>query len=249
MAAIAKTSFYRHVRNYPDPLPEQVVKIEPPPLQPDKSASSWLISILTPLAGGLMSLIFVFSEVANTLQNPPRDTHGKIYPFPSSLLHLGIGTDLIIIGGISILPITIGISLLVQSMQSRAAKKKMKFEREVYEKYLEGRKRRLSEIAALQQKRNARLYPDIPGLVDVVAQRDFLWERRPTDADFLTVRVGRAPAPLRGNIDFYEDFRANYDLELLTAVRALISQHSHIDDQPSTISLPPLGTLAITGPL
>jgi S-DNA-T family DNA segregation ATPase FtsK/SpoIIIE len=249
MAARAKTSFYRHVRNYPDPLPEEVVKIEPPPQQPEKDGSSWLVSLLTPLAGGLMSLIFVFSELAGALANPPLQKNKVPYPFPVSLLHLPFQNALLIIGGVSILPISIGISLLVQSVQKRAAKRKLKAERELYEKYLEGRKRRLSEIATLQRKLNARLYPDIDGLVDVVAQRDFLWERRPTDADFLTVRVGRAPAPLRGSIDFQEDFRANYDLELLTAVRALISQHSHIDDQPSTISLPPLGTLAITGPL
>lgn len=250
MVAIAKTSFIRHVRNYPDPLPVEVVKIEPPPQQPDKSASSWLVSLLTPLSGGLMSLIFAFSTLASTLQSsPPHDPHGKLYPFPVSLLHLGFVSYLFVGGELCIFPITIGISLIIQATQSRMAKKKMKAERELYEKYLEGRKRRLSEIATLQRKRNARLYPDIPGLVDVVTQRDALWERRPTDADFLTVRVGRAPAPLRGTIDFYEDFRANYDLELLTAVRALISQHSHIDDQPSTISLPPLGTLAITGPL
>ena len=248
MVAIAKTSFYRHVRNYPDPLPEEVVKIEPPPLQPDKSASAWLVQLLTPLSGGLMSLIFAVSTLAGALTGP--QPGGKpLPPFPSSLLHLQTQTYFLVGAELCIFPITIGISLLINGVQTRQAKKKVKAERELYEKYLEGRKRRLSEIATLQRKRNARLYPDIPGLVDVVSQRNYLWERRPTDADFLTVRVGRAPAPLRGNIDFYEDFRANYDLELLTAVRALISQHSHIDDQPSTISLPPLGTLAITGPL
>jgi S-DNA-T family DNA segregation ATPase FtsK/SpoIIIE len=41
-----------------------------------------------------------------------------------------------------------------------------------------------------------RPHPDPPSLWATVERTDRLWERRPADADFLTVRVGRGPVPL-----------------------------------------------------
>ncbi|HET8913513.1 MAG TPA: type VII secretion protein EccCa [Ktedonobacteraceae bacterium] len=221
---MASTTFYRSVRSYPEPLPKDVIKIDPPPAQAQKTGgTSALLQLLYPLSGMLISGLFIFTSVMRG---------GNLY---------------LIIGGICFIPLSVGIMFLANYIQRRSFKQKIKAERETYRRYLEGIERRIAEIGRRQRAWNTRLYPDLSNLVPLVEQQRFLWERRPADEDFLKVRVGLAPAPLCCSLEFQEDYRVNYEQELLFTARELTTSKQYLDKQPQVISLTRLGTLAIAG--
>ncbi len=117
-----------------------------------------------------------------------------------------------------------------------------------YRKYLTEKRVRLQEIKEAQDNWNRRLYPGLSSLIEVITQKQHLWERRPSDNDFLMVRVGLAPTRLCCPIEFAQNDKIKYVPELLREVRGLLTQYSHIEQQPVVIGLRNLGTTAIIGP-
>jgi S-DNA-T family DNA segregation ATPase FtsK/SpoIIIE len=223
---MTRTTFYRPVRSYPDPLPTETIKVEAPPALPDKQGgSSSMTQLLYPLSGMLMSALFILPSLMGGREVNP----------------------LLMVGSIAFIPLSLGIMLLANFLQQRGSKQRVAAERAAYKNHLEDRERRLGAIATMQQRIGQRLYPDLPALLEVATQRNFLWERRPTDPDFLTVRVGLAPAPLSCKVEFQEDYRVNYNPELLLAARDLTSRKRYLDQLPVTIPLPRLGTVAVRG--
>lgn len=224
---MASTTFYRSVRSYPEPLPNEAIKIDPPPAQEQKTGgASSLLQLLYPLSGMLISGLFIFSTMgANRGGIPP----------------------LLLVGEISFIPLSVGIMFLANYLQRRSLKQKARAERETYRRYLEGIERRIAEIGRRQSVWNTRLYPEISNLFPLVTQQRFLWERRPADEDFLKVRVGLALAPLCCSIEFQEDYRVNYEQELLFTARELTTSKQYLEKQPQVISLTRMGTLAVAG--
>jgi DNA segregation ATPase FtsK/SpoIIIE, S-DNA-T family len=78
---------------------------------------------------------------------------------------------------------------------------------------------RADQLAAAQLAAAEHVHPDPPELWTAVTRADRLWERRPADADFLTVRVGRGPIPLAVpvRLDGAGDPLADHEPELLLA--------------------------------
>lgn len=223
-----ETTFYRPVRNYPAPLPQEAFQIQHPPQTPQKQGgAAALLQFLYPLSGVLMTIVMISMTMFNG--------NGK----PNILL---------IVIESCIIPFSIVLMFLSTYIQRRAAKQAHAAEKQAYKGYLEMIERRLSEVVKLQSLFNARLYPEPQRLPALVAERQVLWERRPTDEDFLSTRVGLAPTALCCQIQFQEDFKSNYTQDLLQQARDLVTRYSHVDDQPLTIPLSQLGTLSITGP-
>ena len=222
-----ETTFYRPVRNYPAPLPQEAFQIQPPPTVPQKQGgAAALLQFLYPLSGVLMTIVMV-TMTFNT------GAGGKPW---------------IVVLEFSIIPFSILVMFFSTFIQRRAGKQTFKAEREQYKSYLQMIERRLREAVKLQSLYNARLYPDPPLLPALAAERQVLWERRPYDNDFLSTRVGLAPTALCCQIQFQENFQSNYTQDLLQEARDLVTRYSHVDDQPLTIPLNQLGTLSITGP-
>ncbi len=221
------TTFYRPVRNYPAPLQEVTIQVDAPPQeQPKQGGVASLLQFLYPLSGVLITVVSVFAY--------------------TSVNH-GSPNYLIIAAEVSIIPLSVGVMFLTNFLQRRSLKQRLQVEYKRYRGYLADRQRRFDEIKGMQQQRNDRLYPHMSGLSTIVTQRQNLWERRLSDDDFLMVRVGVAPTPLCCAIDFHEDYKVNYVPALLQEARDLVTQNSHIDEQPIVISLSTLGTLAVTG--
>lgn len=224
-----ETTFYRPVRNYPAPLPQDAFQIHPPPQLPQKQGgAAALLQFLYPLSGVLMTIVMVSMTMFN-------GNGGK----PNIML--------IVIEG-CIIPFSIVLMFLSTFIQRRTVRQAHNAEKQTYKSYLQMIERRLREVVKLQSLFNARLYPDPQRLLGLVAERQVLWERRPTDEDFLSTRVGLAPTSLCCQIQFQEDFKTNYTQDLLQEARDLVTRYSHVDDQPLTIPLSQLGTLSITGP-
>ncbi|BCL78326.1 type VII secretion protein EccC [Ktedonobacteria bacterium brp13] len=226
---MAKTTFYRPVRNYPLPLPNEQIQIEAPPqiLQNQGGKLASIAQFLYPISGMLIMIISMISYLG---------------------VEKGSPNPLIIIAEICIMPLSIGIMFLSMYFQQRTQKTQQKANNESYRGYLDGIQRRLTELGKLQIQHNAHLYPELSTLPMIVEQRQTLWERRPADEDFLSVRIGVAPIALCCSLSFKEDYKTNADPSLLQEVRDLVNRNSHLDGQPLVISLRALGSLSVVGP-
>lgn len=221
------TTFYRPVRNYPAPLPQETFPLQPPPLVPQQQGgAAALVQFLYPLGGVMMTIVMVMSTGTLT----------------------GHANPLMMAAEICIVPLSIGLMFLSNFIQRRAGKQAYKAEKQLYQGYLESVQRRLDEMVKLQSQYYSRLYPDPQRLPELAAQRQILWERRPADQDFLHLRVGLAPTTLCYQVTLQEDYRANYTLDLLQKARALVTSYGHVDAQPLVIPLVQLGTVSVTGP-
>lgn len=217
------TTFYRPARSYPPVLSTSEMVINSPPIAPQaqSGAVTWL-QYLLPVVGGLGSLIFVFAYHANPLM---------------------------IIAGIAMAVCSIGGGVIMGIVQRRMQKKLLKQQRDLYLEYLAQYRTRLQSLAQQQRTVSARLYPGYDELVTLVKERTYLWERRPTDVDFLRVRIGMGPAPLscRVRLDLGNSMMVQYVPELRLQAEALVDEFDHLNDMPMIMSLRSTGVLAIDG--
>jgi DNA segregation ATPase FtsK/SpoIIIE, S-DNA-T family len=223
MPAPAMT-YYRPVRNYPAPLPTTPLQIEAPPHLPAAPrGNSALLRLLYPLSGMGMTLLMVFS------------TRSQLNP-------------LLLLGELSIVPFSLVMMLFSMRLQQRGVGQTRQTERQRYQSYLEGIERRLTELVKLQVSHHMRLSPDPLRLLDLIAERQILWERRPTDEDFLHVRVGLTLLELCCSLSLHEDPKGAYEQDMLQEARALVNRYSHLDAQPLIIPLATAGVISVTGP-
>lgn len=218
------TRFYRPARAYPAVLPdEEIVVSAPPVLQAAQTGVLGWLQYLLPSVGMLGSMIFLFA-------------------FRTS--------PLLMIAGASMGVCMIGSGFVMGFVQRRTLKKQRLFQRTSYLDYLLQLRRRLRVLAQEQRRVGARLYPSYEELADRVERRQYLWERRPTDRDFLTVRLGTGPGPLCSplRLDLAgQHFMTQYVPELRAQADALIDEYSYLDELPAVVALQRYSVLAITG--
>ncbi len=217
------SKFYRSARAYPPRLPgDEMVIVAPPVIQPMQGgAMSWL-QYLFPAVGGLGSLVFVLAFHSNIL---------------------------FIFAGAAMAFCSVGMGVTMGVMQRRMYKKQRKVERATYLDYLTDCRARLRAVTQLQRMVRARLYPDPARIEADVVKRDYLWERRAEDHDFLHVRVGIGPTPLCTplRLDLGSNVMVKFVPELRSQAESLVTEYNHLDDMPVAIPLRALGTLAMSG--
>jgi ESX secretion system protein EccC len=141
-------------------------------------------------------------------------------------------------------------SVAVYLSQRRAAGRQRRAAVARYHAYLAHCREQLQAVAAAQQTRAARLQPDPAGLLEVAAARTCLWERRPTDPDFLEVRLGTGEVPLAAAVTVQAaDPLADQDPKLLAEAAAVADRWGRLADAPVTVPLEAAVPLAITGDL
>jgi DNA segregation ATPase FtsK/SpoIIIE, S-DNA-T family len=123
-------------------------------------------------------------------------------------------------------------------------------ERARYLDHLDEVARSLERVAAAQHTAAEYLYPDLPGILALAAPGGRLWERRPTNEDFLAVRLGRGAVPLAApvRLDRGHDPLAERDPFLLAAAEDLVRRGSRLGASPVVVPLRRAGVLALTGP-
>jgi DNA segregation ATPase FtsK/SpoIIIE, S-DNA-T family len=213
---------HRPVRAHPRPVPATPLTAAAPPTAGWASSplAGWL-QYLVPLAGSGGSIAFLFAVPG---------------PRPAWLVALVIAA--------AVASVAAGLALrLVERRTARRARRR-------YLAHLSEIARRADHLAAAQLAVADHLHPDPPKLWAIVERTDRLWERRPTDADFLTVRIGRGPVPLTApaRLDLGHDPLAEHDPELLLAARELVRRATWLPGAPVPIPLRDLGVLALTGP-
>ena len=120
-------------------------------------------------------------------------------------------------------------------------------DRRDYQRYLEQVRRRVRNVAEQQRKSEEWHHPD-PGALWCVAAGTRLWERRPVDADYLAVRIGRGPQRLAVRLVTPET-KPVEDLEPISAsaLRRFVRTYSSVPELPVAISLPAFGRLSVDG--
>lgn len=217
------TTFYRPARAYPSALPSDTITISAPPVVQNIQTGplAWLQYVL-PSVGMLGSLVFIFA-------------------FHTSLL--------LILAGASFAVFAIAAGVLMGVIQRRIANKQRKQQRASYLDYLANLRKRLLVLAKEQRLVESRLYPAYEELVTRVERRQFLWERRPADTDFLSVRIGSGPRPLCCPLQLAgaRDFTVQFVPDLRAQAESLITEYSYLDDLPAVIPLRLFSTLSING--
>jgi DNA segregation ATPase FtsK/SpoIIIE, S-DNA-T family len=217
---------HRPVRAYPRPLPAVDVTVAAPPTIGWTASSlvGWL-QYLVPLVGSGGSVAFLFAIPG---------------PRPAWLIAL--------VAGAAVASVVAG--LVLRLVERRSARRARRHERSRYLAHLERIAIRANHLAAAQLAVAEHVHPDPPTLWTTIDQTNRLWERRPGDADFLTVRIGRAPIPLAtpARLDPAGGPLVEYDPELLQAAEDLVRRASWLPDAPVTVPLRQLPILALTGP-
>jgi S-DNA-T family DNA segregation ATPase FtsK/SpoIIIE len=195
----------------------------PPVVQNAKGGVLTWLQYILPSLGMLGSLVFIFTFRTNPLM---------------------------ILAGGSFVICSVGSGVLMAVIQRRMARRQRKQQRAGYLEYLALLRKRLVLLAKEQRVTASRIYPAAEDLVQRVEEREGLWERRPLDTDFLSVRIGVGPGPLCSQLTLDPgngDYMTQFVPELLTEAESLITEYRYLDDLPATISLRDVGVLTIVG--
>jgi S-DNA-T family DNA segregation ATPase FtsK/SpoIIIE len=216
-------AFYRPAREHPPPVPGagDEVVVPAPPARPPDPGAGWLSSLL-PAAGGAGSI-------------------GVLLLLPGRRGGLLVA----VVAGMVLLSVCAGAAPRLRARRARGR------DRASYLAHLDYLQARLDQVAAAQRQAAELLHPDMPGLLAVAGRRERLWERRPADDDFLSVRVGRGPVGLACAVRLEHGAGgplAAHDPELLAAAEALVAGAASVADVPVALGLRGLGVLAVTGP-
>src|SRR5215207_5574773 len=220
------STVHRPVRAYPPPIPAAELTIAAPPAldRAGPGAAGWL-QYLVPLVGSGGSMAFLFAFPG---------------PRPAWLVALVVGAALA----------SVAAGLGLRLAERRAARRARGRERSRYLAHLRQVALQADHLAAAQLAALDHLHPDPPALWAAATRTDRLWERRPTDTDFLTVRVGRGPVPLaaRARLDTSGGPLTEHDPELLDAAEEVVRRTAWLPGAPVVVPLRQLRVLALTGP-
>ena len=149
----------------------------------------------------------------------------------------------LIAGGVFVLgSLAMGATMLT-SMRGRA-REQTSTTRELYFAHLADVRTRLADAAAAQQRAARARHPEPAGLLTVVRSAARLWERRPTDADFLVARVGVGDVPARAAPRLPDpDPLRPADPAARGAAGRLLAAHGQVPDVPVAVPLAGVTTL------
>jgi len=203
-------------------LPDEVIKIPPPPQQPSPPASpNMLMFILPP------SVMILGNVIAGLISSAPFNPAILI---PSLMMGLG-------------LPLA---NLININSQKKKYKKALIEREEKYKQTIAQIQSYLEELVRSQRNALDRQFPDIRVTysIGVAAGKDKrLWWRRPDDADFLTIRLGRGKGSPSFKIEA-SNFASNPD-PLDEYSSKLLERYKKIDDLPFLVDLKRVGSLAV----
>ena len=218
---MAQRLIHRPARTRPDEADLQPVDLIPPPTLPDAGAGlQGVMQILMPIMGGAGSLVMI---VANA--NPV----------------------MLIAGGMMIGATVIGAMVMFIAQRTGTTKRAADLRRR-YLEYLDRVRVDLGEATEAQRLLAVSHHPDPDALPEIARDPMRLWERRPHDPDFLTVRVGTGSAPLwqRVSAGASRDPLSEPDIVTAAAVVRITERDRMVGGMP--VGLPISGRVAIVGP-
>jgi DNA segregation ATPase FtsK/SpoIIIE, S-DNA-T family len=213
-------AFHRPPRSFPPALPDRKIVVAKPPELARRGVGGF-VQLLLPVLGTLG--IVAFAVI-----------------MPNKLFMVVAGAFVLI-----------AIFSVVASYwsQRRSGKLSARTERRLYRAHLAERERQLEHFVRQQREIDERLYPDPVRLTGLVAHRRHLWERRPTDVDFLAFRLGRAAVPIACPLELAlsEDPMTEYKPDLFQQAHELVERFRLVDDLSVVASLTDASVVTVTG--
>ncbi len=147
-----------------------------------------------------------FPEDRIVIEAPPMPMHGDRMPL---VLRMGgsmvMGTTSLLAGNVT----SVLTSLMLPMMSTRFTEKQRKEYEErrqvVYRDYLERIWKQIEETLRIEQSAFEWNYPDLSHSLQIAENKERLWERKKTDDDFLTVRVGAGDRNMITPVDYPVD--------------------------------------------
>ncbi|GAA1482459.1 type VII secretion protein EccC [Gordonia sinesedis] len=212
---------HRPARLAPDSLPTDPLKIARVPVIDNASGQgASVMRAAIPLLAGLGMLAMMMSS-----GNPIRMIAG------------GVIVAAAVLGGIA-----------MYVYAKTGGRKKAEQQRGIFIRYVDDTRRKLDEEASEQRRLAHRHHPAPHDLLAVIRDPSRLWERRPSDADFLTVRLGTGVGPLAREVETDEDSDPLKSPEPIAQAHLdrLLVAAERIDGLP--IAVPLTGVVSIVGP-
>ncbi len=216
--------YHRRPRVPVPPLPTATVVIRtPPPVLPSSGRTLRVLQVLAPIAGAGTGLVFAIA-------------YGQTLAL------------LIVMGA------AIGVGMLVAVVtaiaQALAGRSQRLDSRRRYLDYLAAEERAIRALIATQNEREALLFPDAEGLLELAQRRERVFERRPGDPDWLEVRAGSGALPpaVRVALQEVDPLGPEPEPVLLAAAEALVERHRTRERAPVVVRLREAGTLVLRGP-
>jgi len=208
---VTRLALHRPARFLPPAIPnEKLVLPTPPETRDSATAGSWFNILLALLSSlGMAAYMITFGRPL--------------------MIIIGIVFFLVAIGT------TIGMRVQMRGANQRAGRR----QRRRYRAHLGSARSQAREVARAQRQIAAMLHPEPERLWAIVTTFDRVWERRPTDPDFLRVRIGLGRANLATPIQVgnKNDPLAEYDWDSLRAAHRLAARMGKVDGQPSVIDV------------
>ncbi|WP_327365081.1 type VII secretion protein EccCa [Streptomyces sp. NBC_01217] len=220
---MTRTDFHRPARTFPPSVPDQQISLAPPPQKvAQNQAQTWLYMLLPLLSSVSMAAYMV--------------TFGRPW-----MIMLGIG----------FVVVSIGVTVLVR-MQTKNAGRRTQFrQRDRYVEYLGDIRRQARESAAAQRAVGAFVHPSPQRLWAIATTGPRrVWERRPTDADFLKLRlgIGSGTPAMRIALSRHSDPTTEHDPEAHRRAEKLARDFETVGLQPAWVDLANTGVLSVLGP-
>lgn len=210
---------HRPARVWPVEPPDQPVDLAPPPPAPEGGAGR-LASIL-PLVGSLGMVAFAFL------------IHSLVY--------------LVVIGVMVVAMVGAGLATTIT--QRRSERRRWSQLRERYTEHVATTVATAEMAAEVQRAGLDGLYPPPEGLGTVFETEGGLWERRPGDRDFGSVRLGLGKVPARRPVGVHATTSPTDrpDPELAEMAEQAVANSRWLDQAPVQLPLRRLGTVAVAG--
>jgi S-DNA-T family DNA segregation ATPase FtsK/SpoIIIE len=154
----------------------------------------------------------------------------------------------LIVTGVMIVAM-VGAGLATSLAQRRAASRQWEKARGRYAAHLDTARAEATAAAEVQRDAARACYPDPAELARVVADGEGLWERRPGDADFATVRLGLGTVPALRPVRVSREAGplAEADPDLADAAARVTAETAALTAAPVMLPLARTGSVAVVG--
>ena len=214
--------FRRQARRTPPQMPRGEVLLEPPPeISETVSGGLGQVLVYLPMLAGVGAMGLMFAR-----------------PGAGAIGLVAAGLFAVSMGGMMVGQVGRG---------SAEKRRKLNGDRRDYARYLAQVRRRIRRAARQQREASRWRNPD-PETLWATALSPRLWERRTTDDDFATVRVGVGVQRLTVTL-VPPQTKPVEDLEPLSAgaLRRFLRTHTTVDEVPVAVSLRAFGRVQFTG--
>ncbi len=220
---MTSVAYHRRPRVPVTVSPTETLLLRTPPVQPvSRSRTLRLLQLGAPIAGAGTGLVFLISY----RQSP--------------LLLIAMGAAI----GVGVL-----VSAATAVAQALADRGQRRGTRSRYLDYLAAEEARIRDAVASQEAGEALVHPDEDGLLGLASARVRVFERRPTDPDWLELRAGSGglPPSTRVSVQEIDPLGSPPDPGLLAAARTLAERYRVRPHAVQPISLANAGTVVIRG--